>query len=142
MSKKKNPPHRPTLLLDDDIKRKILASLTMGMTIKEACIFAEIDESTFYNWRKNYSEDPQFKDFFKSLKKAEVQGKMKHIQKIFEEQSWQASAWWLERKFPEEFARREKVQLSGDEKNPVVVKEIKEALSKLELNMEDKNIPE
>ena len=40
-------------------------------------------------------------------------GKLQNIKKIREDGSWQSAAWLLERQYPGEFGRREKVNIDG-----------------------------
>lgn len=71
-----------------------------------------IHYSTFLEWLEKYPE------FSESVKKAEIVFERKRydnatsaIQKAMPEQ-WQAAAWWLERKYPEQFARRDNISLT------------------------------
>jgi len=41
-------------------------------------------------------------------------GKLQNIKKIREDSSWQSAAWLLERQYPEEFGRIEKVNIDGE----------------------------
>jgi len=45
-------------------------------------------------------------EFAEQIKKAEATGKLRHEKKIASASAWQASAWHLERKYPEEYGRR------------------------------------
>jgi len=60
-----------------------------------------ISYQTFNEWRKEKSE------FSDAIKKAEVECKAGRIAVIFKaaEEKWQAAAWWLERRYPQEFAK-------------------------------------
>lgn len=51
------------------------------------------------------------------IKKAEIECKMFHLKKVVAAKHWTASAWMLERKWPEEFGRKITVEdrsLPGD----------------------------
>ena len=53
-------------------------------------------------------------EFLESVKKAEEKAKAYHLQQIrkaSENGSWQASAWYLERKHPNEWGKQQRVEL-------------------------------
>ena len=72
-----------------------------------ACKEAGIEYTSFLRWMDRYAK------FANAIKKAELEaldnGKEYAIAAIFRAmgQNWTAAAWWLERKFPDEFAKRE-----------------------------------
>ena len=87
--------------------------IKQGMTQKDAAILADINELTFYRWKKKYVS------FASALKKAEMECKHRNIAIIQKAAitTWQAAAWFLERKYYEEFGQ--KLQHRGDPDNPV-----------------------
>lgn len=93
---------------------KIIGSLQQGDGRVRACKAANIHYSTFLEWIEKKS------DFSELVKKAEEVGydRLKDLARrgVVEKfaSHWQAAAWWLERKFPEEFGRREAISHSGD----------------------------
>lgn len=88
---------------DKDHIDKILASLANGDGRVRACKEANIHYSTFLDWFENKAE------FSEQIKKAEQTGydKIKDIcqRRIIEDKSWTSAAWWLERRYKEEFGR-------------------------------------
>lgn len=56
-------------------------------------------------------------DFSEPIKKAEATCKQRNIQLIQRAAltTWTAAAWWLERKYPKEFATRQRLEHSGPE---------------------------
>lgn len=71
-----------------------------------------IAESTFYAWCNNPTTEQQRK-FSEALKKAEVdyeQALLETVMKAGQEKDWKAAAWLLERKYPERYARTDRVQ--------------------------------
>lgn len=100
-----------------------------GISDKDACDMCGIAHSTFYRWLDEAEteingNDPKRpvadlalkKDLRAGLKKAKASFKAYHIQNITKasKKTWQASAWILERMYPEEFGRidRTNVQVS------------------------------
>ena len=99
-------------------------ALRKGVIIKHACIGAGICEKTYHNWQNEASDneleplDPE-----ESLGASPIRGELLSyfvretttalsgytsglLEKIHQANSWQAAAWILERRFPEEFGRR------------------------------------
>ena len=81
-----------------------------------------IDESTWYRWlQKGESETNEnsiYREFYKSIKKAEAKAVARNvalIQRAAQEGNWQAAAWWLERKFPAEWGKRDKLDINAGE---------------------------
>ena len=89
----------------------LIQSLTDGEGRVRACNIANITHETFMNWMSEYSE------FSDSVKKAEAIGndRIKDLQKrkIIENTSWQSGAWWLERRYPDEYKNRTETKLEG-----------------------------
>lgn len=78
-----------------------------------------IHEDTWYRWMR---EGAQTKNglkrrFYEAVKKAEARAIARNvalIQKAAQEGNWQAAAWWLERKFPDEWGKKDKLGLEGN----------------------------
>lgn len=97
---------------DEATVRAITEALRLGMTRRDACIHGDISEDTFANWLARYSE------FSDAVQKAEMQSKMSRLARITKagtNGTWQADAWVLERKFPQEFAQRLVVQVTPED---------------------------
>ena len=84
----------------DALIPEILGHVQAGLSIKDACNLAGVSTRAFQLWRKN---DPVVVAL---LKKSELKAKLLHIGKINAAPDWQASAWFLERKYPQEFGRK------------------------------------
>lgn len=125
MKKKKGKAGRPTKYNDETILI-IYKALREGMSRRDACIAAGISEDTFANWLRD-------KSYFSEniVKKAEYELKHRNIQIIQKAArvTWQAAAWWLERKHKDEFSLKTETELSGglDNTNIVIKDEIKKA---------------
>lgn len=92
MSKKRNP----------IIVEKLLNGFRMGLNDKDACTIAGISQVTLISWKKDI-------DFLEKIEKAKTENKAGLIQLILKaaKKNWTAAAWFLERKYPEEFGKRE-----------------------------------
>jgi hypothetical protein len=72
-----------------------------------------ISEQTYINWMRwgEKSRKGLYFSFFESVKKAEAQAIARNVAVIqtAAKDSWQAAAWWLERKHPHEWGKSIKV---------------------------------
>lgn len=97
--------------LTDEFINKFCSYLEDGLTRKDACILCDLDESTIYKWFKQADIDEKsdidskFVKFSKAVKKAETKDIEWHVKNIRDKAqvSWQASAWWLERRRRKEY---------------------------------------
>jgi transposase len=105
--------------LNADVQERICDALREGNTRRVSALLAGISEQTFYNWI-NWAdpESPNHKavylEFLESIKKAEAEAEneaIKDIQRAGKMGSWQARAWFLERRNPKDWAKRERVEV-------------------------------
>lgn len=90
----------------DVIKGKLAYYLGMGLSIDDACTLTKLSKDKINEFRA----DPHFEAF---IQKCFSKNKMEYLEAIKGAASsgyWQASAWYLERKFPEEFGKRDLVR--------------------------------
>lgn len=91
----------------------LLECLRLGMPVYHACQSAGLSDSVFYKYLKQAEIDKEnevkgskFVDFMDKVKKAQsdfIKNNMAVITKSALKGSWQASAWLLERRCPDEF---------------------------------------
>jgi len=93
----------------------ICDNLKTGMNREDTCLLLGIHRDTFYSWMKKA-------DFSDAIKKAETECKKRNITIIQKAAitTWQAAAWWLERKHRDEFGLR--VEHIGDPAKPIAYK--------------------
>lgn len=99
----------------EDIKECVKLKRS-GLNDKDIAAYIGVTPSTFSIWRNNPKTENQTK-LSKALEKAEAEAKalaLSKIQSAGMDGSWQAFAWWLERKYPHEFAKPE-VQLQREQ---------------------------
>lgn len=86
---------------DDEITAKIIELISTGVTYRQAALAAGIGKSTLARWK---SEDQEFRA---ALKKAEAQAHARAVKCISDswQKNWQAAAWWLERRYPQRYAK-------------------------------------
>ena len=100
-----------------EVRARILEALRVGATYRAACEYAGVSDDSLARWR---AADAGFAE---ALKSACAQAYMRNlgiIQKAATKM-WQAAAWWLERKFPEEWARRDRFEHTGPGGGPIPV---------------------
>lgn len=115
---------KPTLL-KPEVREVLLQAIKLGMNNTRACEYAMISYTSLKNWLAQAEIDVSlgltreksiYVAFLLDLKKARAQMQYKHLQQIdvASFNTWQASAWLLERRFPEEFGVKNDINLSGD----------------------------
>lgn len=115
---------RKGVFYDEDIKKNFLSAIKLGLSYKKACDYAGISEPTIYAWINKAEEDEMkgkkdsvYVKFLKEFKKAKSEFTMRHVMRITQasdDGSWQASAWLLERRCPDEFALRNDINISNE----------------------------
>lgn len=111
------------------LQKRIVNLIKDGSYSAQAAAACGIAESTFYNWMRDGRDalakqqeggmkltaaEKRNLEFMKSIKEAEAQAEnqaVQVIQKAANTGTWQAAAWYLERKFPTRWSRREKHEL-------------------------------
>lgn len=117
---------RPSKLTKELIQ-EMTGHIENGMNYKDTSALCGIVYNTFLDWSKkgeadfNQGKKTLFSDFFCSLREAELKGKLKAIQYIKNNEDWRARAWYLERKYYDEFGNKQKIEHSGDEEKPIRV---------------------
>ena len=104
-----------------EVEERILAALRDGNTRRAAYHFGGISHETFYNWMEDFAE------FREAVKRAEADAEVIHVRHISKaaESVWTASAWWLERRYPEDWGRRETIRHTGkDDQTPIQMRVI------------------
>ena len=133
-------PHRntgqPCKLLKPGVKEKLLSAISKGASYNLTCGYAGIAYQTFRDWIKRgeallsltdeeIESHPHkvYYDLLCDVKRVEAYAALKWLEKIDEASNfhWQAAAWKLERRHPEEFGRYDK-DARKDESNSDVDK--------------------
>jgi hypothetical protein len=111
-----------------DVCEQLIQLLKDGNTAKTACGLAGIDEATFYRWmeRGQKEQSGQFCEFCKSVKKAKAEAQAYHVSVIKKasQESWQASAWYLERTDPDNWGHRERHSVDATYSGTTIIKHV------------------
>jgi hypothetical protein len=116
------------LKLTPEVIEKIVEAIELGATFEHAANYAGVSYSTFARWRqwgeeaierrknpnikkgtKEWNWEQPFIEFWEAIKGAEGQGVITNLKNITSagKESWQASAWILDRRYPKDYGRRQ-----------------------------------
>ena len=131
------------IVLTEEICNKICEYIAMGNYVDDCCQAVGISRSTYYKWRKlgKTGEEP-YATFLERVLEAEAKSIVSHVGIIHdtaETGNWLASAWLLERKYPNRFGKREQMALNTDKEFKL---EISTAKSPYEMGLEEKKLLE
>lgn len=100
---------------DKETAEQLIEVVRAGNYISVACGAVGIAKSTLYEWIKTKPE------FSNAIKKARHEAQARNVAIIAKAatKQWQAAAWYLERKHPEKWAHKQKIEHSGSIANPI-----------------------
>lgn len=109
---------RPTKLTPQ-VQARIVQAIVGGNDITVAAAYAGISKTTFYAWleRGRKAKTGPFADFVDAIEKAQADAEARNvalIAKAAQDGTWTAAAWWLERKYPERWGRKERQQIEHE----------------------------
>jgi transposase len=107
--------------LNKELIKEMSKYISNGLSNKDAAVLCDVSEAIFYRWMSDAEDDIKSGkktlkvEFFESIKKARIKHKAWHIRNIniSAEKNWTASAWRLERQWPEEFGRKDRITHDG-----------------------------
>lgn len=111
----------PEKILEPGVTDKIIEAVEAGLTYAIAAQHAGVHVDTFQKWRKKGKADlvadqPEtpYAQLVVALQNARATGEVSLVKRIREHgmDDWRANAFLLERRFPERWARRDKVNMS------------------------------
>ncbi len=106
---------------------KLIELIKKGYTVHAACASAGVGRVTYYKWIKQGKADADRgsqslqRQLFDGALDAEALHEQTHLDHIIEAstKTWQASAWYLERRYPERYGKR--VVLPEQEANDEII---------------------
>lgn len=123
-------------------RKRLLDAIRGGNYQETACAYAGIGASTFYDWLARGravrdrvadgedldvdSEDAAYLALLDDVEKARADAEVRAIAQInlASQDSWQASAWWLERTMPTKYGRFTRTEVSGPQGGPLTVSHV------------------
>lgn len=92
----------------------LIAMLEQGIPLRASCAALRIPETSL---REKMAVDPELCDW---VNDARASAEARHVAKVAVADDWKASAWWLERRAPDEWAPpKERREVSGPGGGPV-----------------------
>jgi transposase len=88
--------------------KRITDALSAGNTRRAAAEYGGISEATLMRWQRRYA------DFDDAVKSAEASAEVAHVANIAQASAggtWQASAWWLERRRHHDWGKVDRVEV-------------------------------
>ena len=108
------PAGRPTKL-NPTVQQRVCDAIRSGNWMETAAAFAGIDRSTLQRWFRRGEQAPKgiYRDFATAVQKATADAEARDVALIGKaagEGNWQAAAWRLERRFPERWGRKDRIE--------------------------------
>ena len=106
---------RPTIFTEA-LANKIITAIKNGAYVETAAQMCGVSKAVLYEWFKkgNRGESEQLRDFVDAVHKAQAEAEFRDLMVIGKAANggaWQASAWRLERKFPDRYGLTRKLSL-------------------------------
>jgi transposase len=100
------------LKLNKELIGRISGFIANGNYHAQACAMCHIGTTTFYRWleKGEHEQKGLFRDLWDAVKEAESVAEARFIQTIVNDDSWQSKAWLLERRFPERWGRKDRLE--------------------------------
>lgn len=105
----KNQVGRPRAITPKNLE-KLEEAFKIGCNNREACFYADVAESTFYDFLKEYPEYSDKIDMWKSYEK--IKARMV-VHNALDRNDKEMAKWYLERKAKDEFSIKQNVENSG-----------------------------
>lgn len=111
MAAKKGTQTRPSKLTPER-QRLIATAIAAGNSRDMAARYAGVAPQTMFIWlaKGRAATSGMYHDFAEAVEKADADATVTAVANIRQamRDSWQAAAWWLERRWPDEWGRRER----------------------------------
>lgn len=98
---------------------RLIEGLKLGMTRRAAAGFAGISKTTFYRMLENDTDGTLVTLVENAEGEAEATYTAIVARATADPKNWTAAAWWLERRHPSEYGKRERVEMTGKDGGPI-----------------------
>lgn len=113
--------------LSKEVIDKLSQELSRGVPIQYATVIAGISKGTYYRWKDDVKQLPEDEDswterekllsyFDEKIKEGIAMAVATRVEHIRTDNSWQSSAWWLERMAHEDFGKKQTIDANVDAK--------------------------
>lgn len=112
--KRTAPRGRPSKFTNE-IKDNICEYIAQGNYLDTACRLAGVDYSTFRGWmvKGEHEGKGEYFEFLRQVRLAEAQAESERVRLILQAgrlDDWKANAWYLERKYPERWGKKDHIE--------------------------------
>jgi len=134
--------------LTPELQEEVVKRIRAGNYIQVSCEAVGIGVSTYFEWLKKGEEGKKpYTEFTEAIKKAESEAQVNYVATVASHATdqWQAAAWCLERRFPDKWGRRDRLDIKGEITAEKKVDKIEEKFSHMtekELNQHVNKISE
>ena len=102
---------RKTTKAQAEVREELIENLKTGMTIEASCVLAGIGSSTYYRW---IDDDEEWAEECKcAVRFAEAVLLERVKQCAIEKMDWRAYAWILEKRFPDDYGKRQELKVES-----------------------------
>lgn len=121
MANPKGNPKGKQSIISKEIIDTVCQEISRGVPIEYSCMIAGISRASYYYWLNKAKEEDDdseslYKYFEKKSKEARALAVASRIEQIRVDNSWQSSAWWLERMAHEYFSKKQTIDANVDAK--------------------------
>lgn len=102
-----------------DVQQRIVDAISLGATYEQAANYGGIAYQTFHVWMDT---KPEFSEAIKAAEGKAVVMWLAKIEQAASDGNWQAAAWKLERRYPQDYGRNVQEQQHSGEINIKVVR--------------------
>lgn len=115
--------------LDREGVQEAVRLTKMGLNDQDIAAYIGVAPQTYSTWRNHPKTEVQ-QELAEALKKAETERKGALLARILKatDESWQAAAWMLERRYPAEYARPDRYHDQGLTEAVQAVRELTESI--------------
>ncbi len=115
--------------LDREGVQEAVRLTRMGLNDRDIAAYIGVAPQTYSTWR-NHPKTKVQQELAEALKKAEVERKGALLSRVLKatDESWQAAAWMLERRYPAEYARPDRYHDQGVTEAIQAVRELTESI--------------
>ena len=115
--------------LNEEFIKQAVKLIEAGNYQKHVAQALGITETTWYRWMQEgeKAKSGLKRKFYESIKKAEARAVLRNVAKILQasqEGNWQAAAWWLERRYPDEWGRKDKLDMNTQGEIKILVEKV------------------
>lgn len=115
-----------TTILNETIQNAMVEAIRNGNYASTAAEACGISSTTHYRWMEQGEDGIEpYSGYRDAIKRAEAEAEMNAVKviKAASLENWTAGAWYLERKFPDKWGRKDKLtqEISGKDGKPIEI---------------------